>query len=167
MKKALVLLVVAILSISFFSCSSNDDNMEEQLFLANHVGNWETTFNDLGVNVAAEITPTTLKTFSKLITASCYDSVDNAIPGTLIVDTHSASEYTAVKRNISVYDVFTGSDLELLLDNGITNIDIAFSYQSSGGDSIVFSEIYYISGTLDEILSAEGFIVQINTIVKC
>jgi hypothetical protein len=167
MKKVSLLFVVVISLISFFSCSSSDDNMEEQLFLANHVGNWETTFNDLGVNVAAEITPTSLKTFSKLISASCYNSVDNTIPGTLIVDTHSASEYTAVKRNISVYDVFTGSDLQLLLDNGITKIDIAFSYQNSGGDSIAFSEIYYITGTLDEILSAEGILGKINTIVKC
>jgi hypothetical protein len=167
MKKLLVLFAVSILSISFFSCSSNDDSMEEQLFLANHLGSWETTFTDLGVNVAAEITTTSLKSFSKLTSASCYNSANNNIPGTLIVDTHSAFEYTAVKRNISVYDVFTGSDLELLLDSGITKIDLAWSYQSSGGDYIAFSEGYYIAGTMDEILSLEGTLRKINTIVKC
>jgi hypothetical protein len=167
MKKVLLLFAVVTLSISFFSCSSDDDNMEEQLFLANHEGNWETTFNDLGVNVAVEITPTSLKPFTKLISTSCYKSVNNSIPGTFIVDTHSASEYTAVIRNILVSDVFTGSDLQLLLDIGITKIDIAFSYQSSGGNSIAFSEIYYKTGTLDEILSADGLLGKINTIVKC
>ena len=65
--KKLFLFTIVILSISFFSCSSNDKNIEDQLFLANHVGNWEVTFNDLGVNVAAEITPSSLKLFSKLI----------------------------------------------------------------------------------------------------
>jgi hypothetical protein len=165
--KKLFLFIIVILSISFFSCSSNDKNIEDQLFLANHVGNWEVTFNDLGVNVAAEITPSSLKLFSKLISESCYNSVNSSIPGNLIVVTHSASEYTAVKRNISVYDIFSGADLQLLIDNGIDKIDIAFSYQSAGGNYISFSEIYYISGTQTEILSAQGLLGKINTIIKC
>ena len=70
MKKFLFILSIFL----FVSCSKDDDSqVTEQLFLSNNVGFWETTFNDLGVNVAVEITPSKAKAYSKLISDNCYN----------------------------------------------------------------------------------------------
>lgn len=160
--------LILLLSLLTISCSkdSEDDDIP-QLFLANHVGDWETTFNDLGVNVAVEITPSKAKTYSKLVSASCYNAAGSISGGTTTVDTHSAFEYTAVTKGVPVANVFSGSDLTILQDLGITSLDIAVSYESEDGNFISFAEIIYEANTTDEILSISGNLGKVNVIVKC
>ena len=164
MKKFLFILSIFL----FVSCSKDDDSqVTEQLFLSNNVGFWETTFNDLGVNVAVEITPSKAKSYSKLISDNCYNSSNVQLTGDLYVDTHTATEYNSVLSNVPVEEIFSGDDLDYLISEGIYYIDIASSYGSSGNNYISFSEIYYEAGTLYEVLSASGNLGKVNTIVKC
>ena len=153
--------------ILFISCSKDSEDDVPQLFLANHVGNWETTFTDLGINVAVEITSSKAKAYSKLVSSSCYDATGSISGGTTTVDTHTATEYTAVTRGVPVQNVFSGSDLTTLQNLGITSLDIAVSYGSAGGNFISFAEIIYEANTTDEILSVSGNLGKINVIVKC
>jgi hypothetical protein len=168
MKNIKKILLLTLLSLFIISCSkdSEDDDIP-QLFLANHVGDWETTFNDLGVNVAVEITPSKAKSYSKLVSANCYNAAESISGGTTTVEVHSAFEYTAVTKGIPVANVFSGSDLTTLQDLGITSLDIAVSYGSSGGNSISFAEIIYEANTTDEIYSVSGNLGKINALVKC
>ena len=153
--------------ILFISCSKDSEVDVPELFLANHVGNWETTFTDLGINVAVEITSSKAKTFSKLVSEGCYNAAGSVSGGTTTVDTHTATEYTAVTRGVPVQNVFSGSDLTTLQNLGITSLDIAVSYLSSGGNFISYAEIIYEANTTDEILSVSGNLGKINVIVKC
>lgn len=153
-----------------FSCSKDDDNNSSEeplLFLSNHVGSWETTFNDLGINVAVKITETNTKSFSKLISDGCYIKADDISSGTTYVDVHTAREYTAITENINTSDVFQGEDLDLLNSMGISKIDIEASYQSSSSSFISFAEIIYESGTFNEIISFSGNLGRINKIIEC
>lgn len=164
MKKFLFILSIFL----FVSCSKDDDSqVTEQLFLSNNVGFWETTFNDLGVNVAVEITPSKAKAYSKLISDNCYNSSNVQLTGDLYVDTHTATEYTSVLSNVPVEEIFSGDDLDYLISEGIYYIDIASSYGSSGNNYISFSEIYYEAGTLYEVLNVSGNLGKVNSIVKC
>ena len=70
------------------ACSKDQDSTQPELFLANHVGAWETTFVDTGVNVAAEITASTAKIYSKLISEGCYNRSGSISSGSVVVDTH-------------------------------------------------------------------------------
>lgn len=160
-------LILFSLLILFVSCSKDTEDDIPQLFLSNHVGNWETTFTDLGINVAVEVTSSKAKPYSKLISASCYESSGSISGGTTTVDTHTATEYTAVTKGVPVENVFSGSDLQTLKDLGISSLDIAVSYLSAGGNFISFAEIIYEANTTDEILSFSGNLGKINTIVKC
>ena len=163
MKKIIFILSLFILA----SCSKDDDSQAvEQLFLSNNVGFWETTFNDLGVNVAVEITPTKAKSYSKLISDNCYTSSNVQLSGDLNVDKHTATEYTSVLSNVSVEEIFSG-DLDYLISEDINFIDIASSYGSSGNNQISFAEIYYKAGTLYEVLNVSGNLGKVNSIVKC
>ncbi len=165
MKKLLFILSIFL----FVSCSKDDDDsqVDEQLFLSNNVGFWETTFNDLGVNVAVEITPSKAKAYSKLISDNCYYSSDVQLTGDLYVDTHTATEYTTVLRNIPVEEIFSGDELDYLIILGISFIDLASSYGSYGSNYIAFSEIYFEAGTLNEVLNISGNLGKVNSIVKC
>lgn len=165
MKKILLL---ALLSLFIMSCSKDSEGDDiPELFLANHVGDWETTFNDLGINVAVEITRSKVKSYSKLVSASCYNAAGSISGGTTTVDTHSAFEYSAVTTGVPVANVFSGSDLTILQDLGVTSLDIAVSYKSSGGNIISFAEIIYEANTTDDILSITGNLGKVNVIVKC
>jgi len=164
MKKFLFILSIFL----FVSCSKDDDSqVTEQLFLSNNVGFWETTFNDLGVNVAVEITPSKAKAYSKLISDNCYKSSNVQLTGDLYVDTHTATEYTSVLSNVPVEEIFSGDDLDYLISEGIYFIDIASSYGSSGNNYISFAEIYYEAGTLNEVLDVSGNLGKVNSIVIC
>ena len=164
MKKIIFILSLFILA----SCSKDDDSQAvDQLFLSNNVGFWETTFNDLGVNVAVEITPTKAKSYSKLISDNCYTSSNVQLSGDLNVDKHTATEYSSVLSNVSVEEIFSGDDLDYLISEGINFIDIASSYASSGNNYISFAEIYYEAGTLYEVLNVSGNLGKVNSIVKC
>ena len=164
MKKTYLILVS--LFILFVSCTKDSDDAP-QLFLANHVGFWETTFFDLETNVAAEVTPSKVKIYSKAISDGCYSPSRSISGGVTKVETHTATEYTAVTSNVPVANVFSGSDLEIVLDLGISLVDIAVSYASSGENFISFAEIIYESNTTNELLTVSGNLGRINVLVKC
>lgn len=161
------LLIKLILLLIVFSCSKESDDVNSDLFLLNHVGTWETTFQDLEINVAIEITSNSAKTFSKSIYFGCYQNSSNISGGILYVETHTKNEYTGVYQKVPVSNLFTGSDLEYLTSQGISLIDIAFSYQTASEDYISFAEIYYEAGTFNEIVELSGLFGKIDKIVKC
>lgn len=167
MKTHKLLFTFAIFVVLLTACSKDQDSTQPELFLANHVGAWETTFVDTGVNVAAEITASTAKIYSKLISEGCYNRSGSISSGSVVVDTHTSTEYTAVTENVIASEIFSGTDLELLQNNGINYIDIEYSYQSAGENYIAFAEYIYVAGTNDIILSVSGTFGKVNTIVKC
>tara|TARA_B100000780_G_C21032605_1_gene414078 strand:- start:113 stop:628 length:516 start_codon:yes stop_codon:yes gene_type:complete len=165
-KKYFLFILLILLTLS---CSKDNDLIEEEslTFLANNVGKWETTFTDLGVNVAIEITSTSTKTYSKLTSANCYNNASKQFSGTLSVETHTATKYTSLLSDVPVAEIFSGTDLDFLLSGGINYIDISSSYLSSGVNTIVFAEIYYEANTNNDVLSVQGNLGKINTIIKC
>ena len=159
-------IVFPIIVFFIISCSKDSATPAPTNFNEAHVGAWKTTFTDLGVDVVLDVTKTDSKSYSKLTTSSCYNA-SQPTGGTTEVLVNTTQELSTYTTNIPASNVFSGSDLNLLLSNGITTVSIADDFLHTSATIISFGEIVYAGNTSTKLLTLSGNFQKITSFIKC
>ena len=140
MKKLFLLSALLILS-----CSSDDDSnsSDPNDFAGNHIGVWKTTVEGV-IDVLIDVDATSISNYSKLTTDNCYDYSPPTIGGSNVILSNTPDEYTFYTTGIPTQNVFSGDDLDFVVnDLGYNTVDISGAYLHTTETIISFAEIIY------------------------
>ncbi len=161
-------IILSILVIALFSCSSNNDSSPAPTtFFPSHVGNWKTTFTTQNVDVVTVISNSNSSNYSKVTSANCYNFVPPTVGGNTQVLEDTTQKLSIYTSNIPASSIFSGADLNLLISNGYTTVAISDVFLHTSSTVISFGEVICAGNSTIELLTLSGNFVKISSFVNC
>ena len=154
MKKIILLLLFIPL---VFACSDDDNDnnntpSEPANFYEAHNGVWITTYDD-GTENLLDIYDDGWLVYYRLTSSGCWtiDSSSGSTSGSTTIYTNTANELYGETVNINASDLFSGDELQDILDAGYTTVSVAQSYLNYNATIFTYVAIIY-AGTFGEEL---------------
>ena len=153
------ILILLIVPFVFSSCDKDDDSdsqspSEPTNFYEAHNGVWVTTFTD-GSQTLIDIYDAGWDAYSRVTNSGCW-SIPPSLGGSTTITSNTPDELVGETTGISASNVFSGDDLQVLLDNGYSTISISQAYLDNGPTLISFAQIFY-AGTFEvELITVSG-----------
>ena len=163
MKKLLYLLLFIPL---VFACSddgNNDGPSGPTNFFEAHNGVWTTTFSD-GSQTLFDIYDDGWDTYWRPTNSGCW-AIPSSVGGTATTTTiilNTPDELVGETINIPASNLFTGDELEILLDAGYTTVSIYEAYLHTSSTMISFGITYYAGNFEEELFSLYGNLIKQN-----
>ena len=169
MKKILFLLVFIPL---VFACSSDDDNndapSEPTNFYEAHNGVWITTYDD-GTENLLDIYDDGWLVYYRETNSGCWTITPPINSGSTTIYTNTANELYGETVNINASDMFSGDELQEILNAGYTTVSLAQSFLNYNSTIFTWVMIVY-AGTFEEelgTLSATFYKQSSNSFSVC
>ena len=152
MKKLLYLLLFIPL---VFACSDDDNDnnntpSEPTNFYEAHNGVWITTYDD-GTQNLLDIYDDGWLVYYRETNSGCWEIEPPVNSGSTTIYTNTANELYGESININASDMFSGDELQEILDAGYTTVSVAQSCLNYNSTVFTYVGIYY-AGTFDEEL---------------
>ena len=168
MKKLILLLFIPLV----FACSSDDDNndapSEPTNFFEAHNGVWITTYDD-GTENLLDIYDDGWLVYYRETNSGCWE-IESTVPsGSTDTYTNTANEIYSESININPSDLFSGDELQEILDAGYTTVSLAQSFLNYNSTIFTWVMIVY-AGTFGEelgTLSATFYKQSSNSFSVC
>lgn len=155
MKKLLYLF----LTVLIVACSSDDGNSIEtpqvpQNFYEAHNGAWITTFSS-GSQTLMDINDNGIAAYFRTTNSGCW-SIPSSLGGQSTITSNTPENLLTQLTNVPAENVFSGEDLQILLDAGYDTISVSASYSNNGPTLISFAQIFYAGYFEIELLTISG-----------
>ena len=157
MKKLLYLL----LFIPFvFTCSSDDDNnntpSEPANFFEAHNGVWITTYDD-GTQNLLDIYDDGWLVYYRETNSGCWEIEPDVPSGSTTVYVNTADELYGESININPSDMFSGDELQAILDDGYTTVSVAQSFLHYIPTVFTYVGIIYAGTFVEELVVVSSY----------
>ena len=170
MKKLLVLLLFIPL---VFACSDDDNDnnntpSEPANFYEAHNGVWITTYDD-GTENLLDIYDDGWLVYYRETSSGCWTINPSTNSGSTTIYTNTSNELYGETVNINASDMFSGDELQDILDAGYTTVSVAQSYLNYNATIFTWVMIVY-AGTFGEelgTLSATFYKQSSNSFSVC
>ena len=152
-------LIYLFLTVLIVACSSDDGNSNEtpqvpQNFYEAHNGAWITTFSS-GSQTLMDINDNGIAAYFRTTNSGCW-SIPASLGGESTVSSNTPENLLTQLTNVPAENVFSGEDLQILLDNGYDTISVSASYSNNGPTLISFAQIFYAGYFEIELLTISG-----------
>ena len=157
-------LIYLFLTVLIVACSSDDGNSNEtpqvpQNFYDAHNGAWITTFSS-GSQTLMDINDNGIAAYFRTTNSGCW-SIPPSLGGQSTIISNTPEELLTELINVPSENVFSGEDLQILLDNGYNTISVAAGYLDTPPSFISFAQIFYAGYFEIELLTISGnFVLQ-------
>jgi len=151
------ILIFLIVPFVFSSCSKDDDNdspPEPTNFYEAHNGVWVTSFSD-GSQTLLDIYDNGWDSYYRTTNSGCW-SIPASLGGSTTITSNTPDELLAETINIVASNVFTGDDLQILLDAGYPTVSISQAYLHTSSTLISFAMIFYAGIFEVELITISG-----------
>ena len=160
-------LLFALLFIPFvFACSDNDGDYtpsEPTNFFEAHNGVWVTTYDD-GTQNLSDIYDDGWDVYSRETNSGCWSIPTPINSGSTTTYTNTPTELYGETININPSELFSGNELQEILDAGYTTVSIAQSYLNYTSTVYTFVAVVY-AGTFDEeLLNISSYFEKQNSL---
>ena len=170
MKKLILLLLFIPL---VFACSDDDNDnnntpSEPTNFYEAHNGVWITTYDD-GTENLLDIYDDGWLVYYRETSSGCWTINPSTNSGSTTIYTNTANELYGETVNINASDMFSGDELQDILDAGYTTVSVAQSYLDYNATIFTWVMIVY-AGTFGEelgTLSATFYKQSSNSFTIC
>jgi|ETNmetMinimDraft_21_1059911.scaffolds.fasta_scaffold104529_2 hypothetical protein len=162
MKKLLYLLLFIPL---VFACSSDDDNnnnntsSEPTNFYEAHNGVWVTTYEDGSQNLL-DIYDDGWVVYARETNSGCWGTPPSINSGSTTTYTNTPDELYGESINITPSDMFSGDELQAILDAGYTTVSVAQSYLNYNATVFTWVMIIYAGTFEEELLTVSSTFVK-------
>ena len=140
------------------SCNDYSNSIETpqvpQNFYEAHNGAWITTFSS-GSQTLMDINDNGIAAYFRTTNSGCW-SVPSPLGGQSTITSNTPEELLTELINVPAENIFSGEDLEILLDNGYDKISVAASYLDTPPSYISFAQIFYAGYFEIELLTISG-----------
>ena len=152
-------IIYLFLTVLIIACSSDDGNSIEtpqvpQNFYEAHNGAWITTFSS-GSQTLMDINDNGIAAYFRTTNSGCW-SVPSPLGGQSTITSNTPEELLTELINVPAENVFSGEDLQILLDAGYDTISVSASYSNNGPTLISFAQIFYAGYFEIELLTISG-----------
>ena len=161
MKKLLFLLVFIPL---VFACSDDDNDnnntpSEPTNFYEAHNGVWITTYDD-GTENLLDIYDDGWLVYYRETSSGCWTINPSTNSGSTTIYTNTANELYGETVNINASDMFSGDELQDILDAGYTTVSVAQSYLNYNATVFTWVMIIYAGTFEEELLTVSSTFVK-------
>ena len=145
------------LALIIVACSSDDDNSPQipQNFYEAHNGVWITTFSDNSQTLIDFDDNGVVGSYYRFTNSGCW-SIPPAIGGQTIITSNTPEELVFNVINVPAENVFSGEDLQILIDNEYYTLSIGVAYLNTSPELISFAQIFYAGDFEVELLTISG-----------
>jgi len=152
-------LIYLFLTVLIVACSSDDSNSNEppqipQNFYEAHNGAWITTFSDLSQTLL-DINDSGIAAYFRTTNSGCW-SIPPSLGGQSTIISNTPEELLTELFNVPSENVFSGEDLQILLDNGYNTISVSAAYLDTSTSLISFAQVFYAGYFEIELLTISG-----------
>lgn len=163
MKKLLYLLLFIPL---VFTCSSDDNNdssPEPTNFFEAHNGVWVNTYEDGSQNLL-DIYDDGWLVYTRETNSGCWVTPPPINSGSTTTYTNTATELYGESINVNASDMFSGDELQEILDAGYTTVSIAQSYLNYNSTTFTLVMIIYAGTFQEELLTVYATFQKQNSV---
>ena len=152
-------IIYLFLTVLIIACSSDGGNSVEtpqvpQNFYEAHNGAWITTFSDASQTLF-DINDNGIAPYFRNTNSGCW-SIPSSLGGQSTITSNTPEELFTEQINIPAENIFSGEDLEILLDNGYDIISVSAVYLDNGTTLISFAQGIYAGYFEIELLTISG-----------
>jgi len=153
MKKLLYLLLFIPL---VFACSDDDNDnnntpSEPTNFYEAHNGVWITTYDD-GTQNLLDIYDDGWLVYYRETNSGCWEIEPDVPSGSTTIYVNTANELYGESINVTPSDLFSGDELQAILDDGYTTVSVAQSFLNYNSTVFTYVGIYYAGTFAEELL---------------
>jgi hypothetical protein len=153
MKKLLYLLLFIPL---VFACSDDDNDnnntpSEPANFFEAHNGVWITTYDD-GTQNLLDIYDDGWLVYYRETNSGCWEIEPDVPSGSTTIYVNTANELYGESINVTPSDLFSGDELQAILDDGYTTVSVAQSFLNYNSTVFTYVGIYYAGTFAEELL---------------
>jgi len=150
-----------------FGCSDddNDNNTPSELtnFFEAHNGVWVTTYDD-GTQNLYDIYDDGWYVYSRETNAGCWSIPPSINSGSTTTYTNTPTELYGETININPSELFSGNELQEILDAGYTTVSIAQSYLNYTSTVYTFVAVVYAGTFEEELLNISSYFEKQNSL---
>ena len=145
------------LALIIVACSDDDDNSPQipQNFYEAHNGVWITTFSDNSQTLIDFDDDGVVGSYYRFTNSGCW-SIPPAIGGQTIITSNTPEELVFNLINVPAENVFSGEDLQILIDNEYYTLSVGVAYLNTSPELISFAQIFFAGDFEVELLTISG-----------
>ena len=160
MKKLILLLFIPLV----FTCSDDDNDnnntpSEPANFYEAHNGVWITTYDD-GTENLLDIYDDGWLVYYRETSSGCWTINPSTNSGSTTIYTNTSNELYGETVNINASDMFSGDELQAILDAGYTTVSVAQSYLNYNATVFTWVMIIYAGTFEEELLTVSSTFVK-------